>query len=404
MYITKRRRLADLLASGLIALLAACGGGGSGSSAGISSTGGTTTPPPPVNLSSAIDGVMTATLTSTGATAATITIMRGSTVLHDKGYGHLDAAGTVPLPANALMLTASIVKPVTAAAIQQLASNGKLSLSDHVFCTGTNAPCWLPTSFLSAGSDQRAGMITIRHLLSHQGGWNRALPSTGDFLDQESLVQKALALSTPPSQDDDIRYFMTKPLDFTPGTATAYSNFGYMLLGKVVALASGTSYQQYVQTQILGPLGVDGADFGSMGSRLADRDPREPNSITSLMGPSIFVPGTTALVTDGCINSPTWVSVATAVTTSKALATFAANRLISTDQDVDQVGEGVPLNGIHSDGYHSGNLPGVSSIIRQLPSGTSYAVLINKRDEASPGLFAQSMMNSIDAAISAAGY
>ncbi|PRC92140.1 serine hydrolase domain-containing protein [Solimicrobium silvestre] len=380
----------------IVVFLGACGGGGGSSTA--------TTPTQPVSLSATVDGIMSSTMASTGVTAATVTIMHNGVVLHDKGYGFLDAAGTIPLPASALMVTASIVKPVTASAIQTLASNGTLALSDHVFCTGSNTPCWLSADLLSSSTDPRVANITIQQLIAHEGGWDISQHGNVDFDKLESVVQSSLALSTPPAQTDDIRYWMAKPLDFTPGARAAYTNFGYLLLGRIIAQASNTSYLQYLQNTILRPLGVASADFSGAASLLADRNPREPNYITSIMAPSIFAPGTTVICTNGAINTLNWVSATTSITTSKAMATFAGSYLIQTNADgTDEAQDGIPLAGKTNDGFHFGNYPGTSAIIRQLPSGVSYAVLMNKSNETGSVGYQGSLMTSIDAAIAAAG-
>ncbi len=378
-----------------IILLNACGGGGSN----------TASPPSqPVNLSTSIDSIMSSTMAATGVTAATVTVMKNGQVLHDKGYGFLDAAATIPLPANAMMVTASTVKPFTASAIQALAVNGKLALSDHVFCTGANAPCWLSANLLSSTTDPRAGAITIAELIAHQGGWNIALHGNVDFDKKESIVQSALGLTVPPAQSDDIRYWMAQPLDFTPGTQVAYTNFGYMLLGAIIEQASGASYLQYVQNTILSPIGIASTEFSGAASLLANRNPREPDYITSQMGPNLFAPGTTVIVTNGAINAPNWVSATTAITTSKTMATFAGSYLIKTDSNgTDQAGDGMPLAGTTNNGFHFGNYPGTSALIRQLPSGTSYAVLMNKNEENNTAPYEAAVMASIDAAIAAAG-
>jgi CubicO group peptidase (beta-lactamase class C family) len=378
-----------------ITLLSACGGGGSNEAA---------PPSQPVNLSASIDSIMASTMANTGVTAATVTVMKNGQVLHEKGYGFQDAAATIPLPANAMMVTASTVKPFTAAAIQSLAVKGKLALSDHVFCTGTNAPCWLSANLLSPTTDPRAGTITIAELIAHQGGWNIALHGNVDFDKKESVVQSALGLTVPPAQSDDIRYWMAQPLDFTPGTQVAYTNFGYMLLGVIVAQASGTSYLQYVQNTILAPLGVASTEFSGAASLLANRNPREPNYVTSLVGPNLFVPGSSVIVTNGAINAPNWVSATTTITTTKTMATFAGSYLIKADGNgTDQAGDGMPLAGTTNSGFHNGNYPGTSALIRQLPSGASYAVLMNKNNDGGAVDYEAAVMASIDAAIAAAG-
>jgi len=86
------------------------------------------------------------------------------------------------------------------------------------------------------------------------------------------------------------------------------------------------------------------------------------------------------------------------------MATFAGSYLIKTDSNgTDQAGDGVPLAGTTNNGFHFGNYPGTSALIRQLPSGTSYAVLMNKNEENNTAPYEAAVMASIDAAIAAAG-
>jgi N-acyl-D-amino-acid deacylase len=53
-----------------------------------------------------------------------------------------------------------------------------------------------------------------------------------------------------------IAFTMGEPLDFDPGTENRYCNFGYLLLGEVIARVSGQSYEQYVRDNVLAPLGL----------------------------------------------------------------------------------------------------------------------------------------------------
>ena len=70
-----------------------------------------------------------------GITAASITIMHGaSDTLYDKSYGYQNRA-LDPIVKEPMMVTGSLVKLITAAAIQKLAVDGVLSLTDRVFCS-----------------------------------------------------------------------------------------------------------------------------------------------------------------------------------------------------------------------------------------------------------------------------
>ena len=105
--------------------------------------------------------------------------------------------------------------------------------------------------------DSRLAGITVRQVLHHVGGWDRMIsgdPSAGDpTIDISNATRSAF----PPSRDDAIRYMLAQRLDFEPGSRFAYSNFGYMLLGRVIEKISGDSYAEYVRS-MLTPLGLRG--------------------------------------------------------------------------------------------------------------------------------------------------
>ncbi|MDM5179503.1 serine hydrolase [Massilia sp. DJPM01] len=367
-----------------IAVLAGCGGGSGGDVASNAGTSlGCVAQRPgasaaellacSADLNGKIDAVMTPFMAANGITAATVAVAKEGVMLAERGYGHRDSARRIPLPADAMFITASIVKPVTAAAIQKLARERKLALTDHVFCTGLNAPCWLARELQPALPDARVGAITIAQLLEHQGGWDADI--SGDPMQSEFDIQQSLGLSVPPQQDDIIRFVMRQQLDFVPGSTTAYSNFGYLVLGQIIEKASGSSYLTYVQENIMGPLGIPKADFEVMRSLMRDRHPREPHYITTLMAPSVFVPGTTVLALDGAVRAENWAPAGQIISTAKAMTLFAAHYRIP---------DGVPLAGAKNNSGFSGADPGVATVLRQLPSGISYAVMMNKLDENNP--------------------
>lgn len=395
---------AQLVSGAAIAMLAGCGGGGEvAENAGESLSCVARHPGASVpeliacsgDLNGKLDAVMTPFMAANGITAATVAVAKDGVMLADRGYGHRDSARQFPLPANAMFITASIVKPVTAAAIQKLARARKLALTDHVFCTGLNAPCWLARELQPAAPDIRVAGITIAQLLEHQGGWDADI--SADPLVAEFAIQQSLGLAAPPQQDDIIRFVMRQQLDFAPGTRAAYSNFGYLLLGQIIEKASGSPYVQYVQENIMGPIGIPAADFEGMRSLLRDHHPREPNYITTLMAPSVFVPGTTVLALDGAVRAENWAASGLAISTAKAMTLFAAHYRIP---------DGVPLAGAKNNGGFSGADPGVATVLRQLPSGVSYTVMMNKLDENNPSgdaSYQLQILRRIEAALTETG-
>ncbi|HZY87180.1 MAG TPA: serine hydrolase domain-containing protein [Gemmataceae bacterium] len=70
---------------------------------------------------------------------------------------------------------------------------------------------------------------------------------------------------TPVSFAHLIAFTMGVPLD--PGTDSKYSNFDYMVLGEVIAKASGQRYEKYVRERVLAPMSVRNASLHPLGGR-----------------------------------------------------------------------------------------------------------------------------------------
>ncbi|HMJ26040.1 MAG TPA: serine hydrolase domain-containing protein, partial [Pyrinomonadaceae bacterium] len=90
--------------------------------------------------------------------------------------------------------------------------------------------------------------LTIRHLLTHSEG----------FPEDNPWGDRQLAQS-----DETIRTWMRAGIPFSnaPGTAYEYSNYGFAILGQVVARVSGRPYPEYVRDNILRPLGMNSSTF-----------------------------------------------------------------------------------------------------------------------------------------------
>lgn len=368
-----------------LSLLAACGGGGD---APQPASGPQSSARPA--LGPAIDTYAKASMQTYGATAVTVAVMKNGAVLHEAGYGFRDAAKTQPLPADALFRTASVIKPVTAAAIRELAAKGRLALSDRVFCTGENMPCVLPQSLLSAGYDVRIKDMTVAHLIAHRAGWDRTVGR--DSLSIEPYIRDKLGLQRPATRQEIIRYMMSFPLDSAPGTRVGYANFGYLLLGEILDQVSKTDYIAFVYPSIMAPLGVNAADFKQAHTRLAERDAREPVYVSTLMSASVYTPGAAALAMDEGALLEHASAVVGVITTARALALFAAAYSLP---------DGAALAGKTGTGVHNGSLPGLSTLVRQLDSGVTYAIMINT---SVPDGGYDKLIQEMDAAIAASGY
>jgi CubicO group peptidase (beta-lactamase class C family) len=139
----------------------------------------------------------------------------------------------------------SIGKSFTAAAILQLAEQGKLSLTDTI---GGHLPSYPRPA---------ADTITIHHLLTHRSG----LPAS--FINERFWALKdSLRLNR-----DYLHLFIDQPLAFAPGTMTLYSNPGYVVLGAIIESVSGEEYSEYIRRHIYQPAGMNQTDSATRDGR-----------------------------------------------------------------------------------------------------------------------------------------
>ncbi|MCT4589830.1 MAG: beta-lactamase family protein [Carboxylicivirga sp.] len=193
---------------------------------------------------------------------ASLAIAKDGKLVYAKGFGYADAEKQSPVEPHHLFRVASISKLVTAAGVMRLHEQGGISLDDKVF--GVNGI--LNDSIYLSYRDKRVEQITVRHLMEHSGGWTTRW---GDQMFMPTIVARSLNKALPISKSDIIRFVLNKRLHFTPGQSSYYSNLGYMILGEVIAKASGMDYEKYIQTNLLYPLGIFDMQIG--GSHMHER-------------------------------------------------------------------------------------------------------------------------------------
>ncbi len=140
-----------------------------------------------------------------------------------------------PADPHALFKIGSISKLYIAAACAMLISDGMFSLDDTL-------ADYFPEL---VGRLENADRITLEMLLRHRTGipdWidDPDFPWTTSFADVDAYL--ALVL-------DD-------PAGFGPGSRYDYSNTNYLLIGDILDKAMGYPHQQYIQSEILAPLGL----------------------------------------------------------------------------------------------------------------------------------------------------
>jgi CubicO group peptidase (beta-lactamase class C family) len=194
--------------------------------------------------------VMTNVMSQDHVSAATLALMKNSKLVFRQGYGWADERLTAVTHPDNLFRLASVSKVLTMSAITKLMDEGVISNSTPVY-SYLGIPPWGGVL-----GDNRITNITVAELLNHSGGWNAAVSPIGDPAFNAIGVSQVMDLNYPAAPTNIISWVFSKPLDFAPGTSNVYSNFGYELLGRVVEKASGMSYTEYIQNQLLGPAAV----------------------------------------------------------------------------------------------------------------------------------------------------
>jgi CubicO group peptidase (beta-lactamase class C family) len=148
-------------------------------------------------------------------------------------YGVLNCATQVPVTPDSLFQIGSITKIWTATMIMQLIEEGQLSLD-------TTVADALPGIRLSP-SDV-GGQVTVRHLLTHTSGIDGDIftdTGRGDECVERYVEELAAAPST-----------------FPVGAAYSYCNSGFVLLGRIIEVLDGRSWDESLRDRLTGPLAL----------------------------------------------------------------------------------------------------------------------------------------------------
>jgi CubicO group peptidase (beta-lactamase class C family) len=177
-------------------------------------------------------------------------VLCGDEALWCAGAGFADLAlGTAAGPAT-LYRVASITKTFTGTAVMQLRDAGRLDLDEA-------AAAYLPEMREAAPPEARIDRVTVRRMLAHASGLASEPPGTDWTVPRyEGLVERILG------QPGAV---VTR---IPPGQHPKYSNLAYQLLGEVIARASGIAYPDYIQEEILLPLGMNSTAFSAAGDWL----------------------------------------------------------------------------------------------------------------------------------------
>jgi CubicO group peptidase (beta-lactamase class C family) len=183
----------------------------------------------------AIDDVVKASIERGELPGAVVLVLHDRKVVYRKAYGDRRKRPEPTLMSeDTIFDLASLTKPIaTALAIMLLFEDGKLNVNDAI------------AKHLIAFRRRETEDITIAQLLTHTGGFIADNP----LKDYQSGKDKAWN-----------NLFALNPMN-APGSKFTYSDVGFILLGKIVEDASGTTLDDFTKKRIFDPLGMKDTGF-----------------------------------------------------------------------------------------------------------------------------------------------
>ncbi|MED6332377.1 MAG: serine hydrolase domain-containing protein [Pseudomonadota bacterium] len=182
-------------------------------------------------------------------------VSRDGRIVYFEALGYLDLENAIPMPANALFRTYSMTRQITSAAVLMLYEQGKFQFDDPIkqyLPEFEDQKVLLdPNSVDLKQARDRIGDITVAHLLTHTSG----LGSRSSRLYRENNVRdKNITL------DEMVSNTARVPLFHDPGTQFRYGIHA-TILGKLVEVWSGQSFDVFLQEHLFSPLEMDSTMF-----------------------------------------------------------------------------------------------------------------------------------------------
>jgi len=178
-----------------------------------------------------------------------VSVQHKHRVLFQQGYGFADETEQTIHTSSTTYRIGSLTKSFTAVAILLLQAQGRLRVHDPVARYLPDYP--------------NGDRITLHQLLSMSSGIPNYLNDLlfSRYNTKSGTYQPGLSKDQLFSPRDLMACFQDKPLAFSPGSAYAYSNSNYVLLGYILEVVSGDSYSDFLQKHIFAPLGMTQSQY-----------------------------------------------------------------------------------------------------------------------------------------------
>lgn len=159
--------------------------------------------------------------------------------IYEKAFGLSNLELNIKLEPNNVFQIGSMTKQFTAIAILMLEQDGKLNTTDYISKYIPDYP--------------NGNKISIHNLLTHTSGIK-------DFTKTKGLSEIAQKEMTPKMMVD---FFKNEPVDFQPGEKFEYNNSGYVVLGYIIELVSGKTYEDFIQLNIFDKIGMNNSYYAT---------------------------------------------------------------------------------------------------------------------------------------------
>ena len=193
------------------------------------------------DLAAFVDGFVEGRMRSEQVVGVTVSVVHDGELIFARGYGYDDLAKQRPVEADrSLFRPGSISKTFTWTAVMQLVERGELDLEADI-------RQYLPNLDIE---DAFGEPITMLDLMAHTPGYEETV--MGHLFDDDP--------DTTPALLDYLRTHAPKRVR-PPGVLPAYSNYGVAVAGLIVANLSGMAWEDYVEQNLLEPLGMRHSTF-----------------------------------------------------------------------------------------------------------------------------------------------
>ncbi|MES2651838.1 MAG: serine hydrolase domain-containing protein [Bacteroidota bacterium] len=191
------------------------------------------------NLEYKVDSLLLNLFKDKNGPGGVFMIAKGGKPIYQKAFGKANLELAVDLTSKNVFQLGSMTKQFTAVAILILEEQGKLNVKDFV-------SKYIP--------DYPSGdKITLHHLLTHTSGIK-------DFTKMKAIQQIAEKDLSPKELVD---FFKNQPVDFEPGEKFEYNNSGYVVLGHIIELVSGETFEKYIKKNIFEQLEMNNSRYAS---------------------------------------------------------------------------------------------------------------------------------------------